>query len=291
MNKYIFNSLVLSVLYIPLLFTDTATGKPSVVRQVNDNYLQVFEKARYNYHRGCYVDAWVQFEDLVRQNPNHAMTFAYAGLCDKKLYLDPSEDIWRAKELINPDQPDYLFTRALLFYTNDEFEECERVLKKYLVDFPNDKYARQLLGLTQVNIGLPFEGLLTLNKLLKSEPDFYPAYLCKGYAHVGLGQYKDALVSFETFLRNDPNNLNALDAYAEGLASAGERDKAIAQLTKAVLMDSGYVYGWDRLGDLLIKTGNFKSARAAFLNAKKLNKWYGPAFAEGIDKKLSELPQ
>ncbi len=60
-----------------------------------------------------------------------------------------------------------------------------------------------------------------------------------------------------------------MDSYAEGLAAMGENDLTIAQLTKAVLLEPDFAYGWRHKGDIFRQSDELELAKRAYSNAKK----------------------
>jgi len=261
----------------------------SLNTELSNQYGKEFEDARFVFHRVYFEKASLLFENLIKKKQNHALTYAYAAMTDYMLFKDPTNNINKALSLSNKEDPNHLFTNALCSFAKDDFVNCELIIKEFLSINPNDRYALHVLGFTQNDLERPEDGLKTLSNLIKLHPDFFPAYNHIGYAHLKLNQNKDALNSFSQFLKNDRLNPSALDSYADGLTKIKDYDKAIAQLTKALLVQPNFAYGWKHMGDILEENGERELARYAYINAKKSAKYYGASFLKSLDKKINSI--
>jgi predicted Zn-dependent protease len=271
------------------MITSTCLGQLPVENENDSEYNAEFQQARHVFHRAYFEKASILIDGLLLKKQNHALAHAYAALADFMLYKDPSTHVNEAKKLIKNENHEDLFTTALLYFVSSDLLNCELTLKEFLQEFPDDPYGMHTLGFTQIDIGRSEDGLETLTALLQSHPDFFPAYNHLGYANLKLNQIDEAINYFKLFLESDSLNPSAYDSYADGLAHIGEYDKAIAQLTKAVLLEPNFAYAWFHMGDLLQLTGELKLAVHAYERAKTSASLYGDSFLKSLNKKINDL--
>lgn len=258
--------------------------------QTNDaGFEQDFENARLVFHRTDFEKASTLFDELIKQQKQHALSYAYAAMIDLMLYRNPAENIEKAKALSAKTDAEHSFTMALCSFADGDLADCELNMKVYLSQYRNDKYGMHVLGFTQRDLGRPKEGLKTLTDLINQHPTYYPAYNHIGYAHLSLQQNESALNAFEQFLESDRLNPSAFDSMAEVFAVMAAYDMAIANLAKAVLLAPKFAYGWKHMGDIFVQSGEAKLAIRAYEQAKKSSALYGADFVISVDKEITAL--
>jgi len=210
-------------------------------------------------------------------------------MIDMLLFKDPADNIQKAISISQETDSDHLFVLALCSFALGDYSDCELKLNSYLKDNPNDSFAWHVLGFTQIDQGRPQDGKNTLDKLLQIHPDYYPAYNHLGYAYLKLGEPKNAIESFENFLHADESNPSAHDSYAEGLVAIKEYDRAITHLTRAVLLEPKFAYGWNHMGDIFKESGENTLAGKAYEKAISSAILYGEDFISYVNKKIESL--
>jgi tetratricopeptide (TPR) repeat protein len=91
------------------------------------------------------------------------------------------------------------------------------------------------IGLATVYVdgqGETMQGVQLLLGLTREKPDHIPANLLLGKLSVQSGQYDKAIGRFETVLKQEPQNTEALYFLAEAYKGKGNKDKAIELLEK-----------------------------------------------------------
>jgi tetratricopeptide (TPR) repeat protein len=256
---------------------------------VNDGFEQDFDNARMVFHRTDFEKASMLFDELIKQQNQHALSYAYASMIDLMLYRNPTENIEKAKALSKKTDAEHSFAMALCSFANGDLADCELNMKVYLSQYRNDKYGMHVLGFTQRDLGRPKEGLKTLTDLINQHPSYYPAYNHIGYAHLSLQQNESALRALEQFVEIDSLNPSAFDSLAEVFSAMEAYDMAIANLAKAVLLAPEFAYGWKHMGDIFVQSGEAELAIRAYEHAKQSASLYGPDFVISVDKKITAL--
>jgi tetratricopeptide (TPR) repeat protein len=205
------------------------------------------------------------------------------------LYKNPDEMVAKVQDMIKKDNAADLFAQALLHFVESDFKSCESAMKNHLINKPDDPYALHVLGFTQIDDGRPEDGLETLLQLLDIHPDFFPALNHTGYAYLRLNQNDEAMKYFRLFLESDSLNPSAHDSYADGLESIGDYDKAIAHLSRAILLDPNFAYGWNHMGDIFKRIGEKEMAIYAYKMAKKAANLYGKDFISSMNEKIHDM--
>ncbi len=85
-----------------------------------------------------------------------------------------------------------------------------------------------------------------------------------------LGDYRGAMEQLNIACDVMPTNDKYLDAYAEAMFAANERDALTTTLTRATL-ERGRVADYTRLGEYAVRLGNLDEAQQAFRTAAKLD--------------------
>jgi predicted Zn-dependent protease len=105
----------------------------------------------------------------------------------------------------------------------DAFEQVLRIN-------PANDSARISLAECYFGTGEAMKGVVLLKEITGKDPENKAANLLLGQQGLVSGQYDKARQRFETVLKNDPKNLEAMLGLAEALKGLGEKEKAIALL-------------------------------------------------------------
>ena len=255
----------------------------------SDKGRELFNKARQVHQEAWFEKADDLFREAVAADSGIAVAYAYAGVLDYLLYRDPAANISKARELAkNLQGGERRMVDALVLYAERDYDGAETALKDVLEEFPGDPYARHRLGAAQVSAGRPGEGVETLRALLRDRPDYPGAWNHLGYGLLALEQTDEALDAFRNFMAASPGNPSAHHSYAEALAKSGEIDAAIGHLTRAVLIEPRFAYGWLHMGIIFLQEGAVTEARGAFEMAEQAGALYGAEFRDAVKRRLAE---
>lgn len=248
-------------------------------------------KARSTFHDVWFERADDLFSEIRLNDPDFALGFAYSAVIDSMLYRNAEKNSSRALALaVSAPKGEAQMTRALVAFSKGELEPAEEWLRKFLQAYPDDTYARHVLGFTLIDQKRPEEGVAELESVLEDAPSYYPAYNHLGYGLAALERREEALKAFRSFLDGSPMNPSAHDSVADGLHALGNRESAIAHLARSVLLEQRFAYGWRHLGDIYAKGGEEGLARRAYEMAITTAKQYGPDFMESVKKRINGLP-
>lgn len=256
-----------------------------------EDFEKKLEHARWVFHSTQFEKAYGLFDALIKENPDQAMPYAYAATIDMLLYKDATQNINNAKFVSKTTDTDHSFVLGLCHFANGELDECETRIQAFLGENPDDSFAYHILGFTRFDLGRPEEAKQTLEKLLEKDPAFYLANNHLGYAYLSLEQSDKAMQAFERFLEKEKLNPSAMDSFSEVLVAAKEYDKAIAFLSKAVLLEPDFAYGWKHMGDVFKQNGENELAIRAYEKAIESARLYGEAFTTSVKKSINKLKQ
>lgn len=265
-----------------------------VVAQSEDNeelgeYSQRFEHARSVFHSAYFEQASILFDHLLKEKPDHALLHAYMAFNNMMLYKDAGDHVEQAQSLSKPADDDHAIALALCEYVNGDLEACTVKIGEYLDKNPESDYGQHILGFTLTDLGKPEEGRNVLQKLIDNSPAYYQAYNHLGYSYLGLQENEKAKEAFDQFVKANPKNPSAYDSYAEALSALGKHDEAIASLTRALLLEPNFAYGWKHMGDILSQSEEKTLAIHAYTMAIKSSELYGDSFRKSMEKKIEKL--
>jgi tetratricopeptide (TPR) repeat protein len=228
--------------------------------------------------------------ELAEREPTVALVPAYRAVADKLLLRDPTANVATARALTHHDgDVPRRMVDALVGYAEHNYDAAEHALLDVLAAYPSDPYARHRLGSLFVGSGRADDAAEVLRALTADCPDYAPAWNHYGYALLELADVEGAQAAFTQFLTLCPDNPSAHDSMADLLAQRGEREAAIGHLTRAVLIEPNFAYGWLHIGDLVRDAGALQQARAAYARAAQCAEQYGPGLQEALDRRRSAL--
>ena len=157
--------------------------------------------------------AWYTAESARLENSEKTLTFA-ARLFLDNMKVEENPDLKRWKAL----QAEDLFQRSLKLNPANDSAEVG-IGEAYLYG-----------GIAAT----PMEGIIRIRKVAEKDSTNIYAQLSLGHASVASGQFDKAIARFETVLRQQPNNLEALLSLAEAYEQKGDKASAIAWYQKSL---------------------------------------------------------
>ena len=105
---------------------------------------------------------------------------------------------------------------------------------------------------------------------IRIKPDYAMAYINRGVAYAGKGQYDKAITDYTEAIRIDPDDAKACVNRGVVYGNKGQYDKAIADFTEAIRINPDYTDAYNGRGVAYRKLGNDVKAAADFAKAKEL---------------------
>lgn len=118
-----------------------------------------------------------------------------------------------------------------------------RCFNQALAINPDNDTTRIALAAAYIDgAGEVMQGVSILREITAKDPDNIPANLMLGRMSIQSGQLEKAVTRFETVLKQEPENREALYFLAEAYRGKGEKNKAIATLEKLkkIVNDPGF---------------------------------------------------
>lgn len=131
-------------------------------------------------------------------------------------------------------------TPAMQLWAARQAVDC---FEQALVINPKNDTTRIALAMGYMEgLGEPMKGVNILRGITAEKPNDIPANLMLGRLSIQSGQYDKAVERYETVLKQDPANREALYFMAEAYRGKGDKAKAIALLEqcKKIVNDPGF---------------------------------------------------
>ena len=251
---------------------------------------QEFEEARLVFHRAWFEEADGLLQAYLAECPDSALANAYLAVVDMLLYRDSDDRIRLALQAANvKNDGSSLFARAVANFAGGRLEDAETLLRQYLEIQPDDRYALHFLGFTLIDQDKAADGVRVLEDLLNSNPDYFAAKNHLAYGLLKTGDAESAIRVASEFVEADQGNPSAWDTKAQMLQSAGRSAEAIASLSRSVMLDDRFAYGFRHLGNVHASVGDNDSARAAYRQAIDAASQYGPEFVASVEALLAKM--
>jgi len=118
-----------------------------------------------------------------------------------------------------------------------EAREAAGLLEKAVTIQPDSETSQLALATAYIEgTGEPMKGVQILRQITAKRPDDIPANMLLGRMSIQSGQYDKAVKRFETVLKADPDNTEAVYFLAETYEGLGDKPKAIEMLEKVKKM-------------------------------------------------------
>ena len=169
-------------------------------------------------------------------------------------------------------------------------EAATNYLSALAVD-PEDFEANLNLAVTYIQLGRPRLGLPYAEKAVELNSQSQPAHANLGTIYLGLGRNADAVASYEDALSlgelERPIQLNLSEAYVDA-----RQYKKAARLLATLVKDQPDAWGYERLGYVHFKLGEYLKSESFYGESLKLDDTYLPALnGMGIAKMARYIDQ
>ncbi|MGB7442146.1 MAG: tetratricopeptide repeat protein [Coleofasciculaceae cyanobacterium] len=144
------------------------------------------------------------------------------------------------------------------------------------------------VGYSLYQLGQYEEALASYEKALEIKPDLHEAWYNRGVALYKLGRYEEAIASYEKALEIKPDNYAAWNNKGNALGELGRYEEAIASYERALEIKPDNYAAWNNRGNALGELGHYEEEIASYERALEIKPdddtaWYNKGIA------LSEL--
>src|SRR5713101_5404867 len=105
----------------------------------------------------------------------------------------------------------------------------------------------------------------------------------KGYRYLKAGEYKKAIKSFESVLKENPSNAMAYNNMGYSYRKLKQYDKALELYGKALMLDPNLAEAHEYMGEAYLELGNIAEAKQHLTILEKLN----PKLAEELRAEIA----
>jgi tetratricopeptide (TPR) repeat protein len=134
----------------------------------------------------------------------------------------------------------------------------------------NNPVAEQVFGFALALQGKEIEAIEHFDAALRVWPDYLPARLDRGIAHILAGQPDDAIADFQEALRLNPNSEKAYYQLAGALAYQKKLEEAKINYLQALRCQPEFAEAHSKLGKLLLLQGDRTNAMSHLYQAVKI---------------------
>ena len=106
------------------------------------------------------------------------------------------------------------------------------------------------------------QGIASLSRAIKSQPNFSEAYVNRGIAYAELGEFKNAIADYKQAIELNPKLTDAHYNLGNVLLQTGKEDAAIAAYTEALKLESNFAYALGNRAKSYEQTGDLEAAIA-----------------------------
>ncbi|MFN2577390.1 MAG: tetratricopeptide repeat protein [Pyrinomonadaceae bacterium] len=156
---------------------------------------------------GSSAEERAALEDLLQRNPQDANILSRLGNAYRRIDPIKSQGYYHRALQLDPKNPHYATGYAAALIQGRQFAEAEPILKGVIKSAPDDYTAHANLALALYEMKRFDESLREYEWLASARPEIAATYFFIATAHDNLGEYKQALDSYESFLsRADPTS-------------------------------------------------------------------------------------
>ena len=248
----------------------------------------LFQKARLAQARGNYQKALSLYNQLIKQNPQHAPALTNRALVWERMPAKNAaeqannrnhaeEDYLRALE-INPNLAETYNNLGALYMDEGRNGDAIAYFSQAIYYKPN--YFRALLNRATANskAGRYTDALNDFAAAAALRPNDPALLFNRAMAYVDMQKYEAADDDLSHAMAITPNNARLYVERARVLNKMGYPADAYDDLTQAISLKPDYALAYYYLGDLMYRNGDTSLALGAMVKAKELDSDYAPTY-------------
>ena len=249
---------------------------------------RLFQQAKLATSRGNYQKALSLYNQLIKQNPQHAPAFTNRGLIWERLPAKTEDDKAKNRHFaeqdylrsldLNPNQPETYNNLGALYMDMNQNGTAIGYFSEALARQPN--YFRALL-----NRATAYSKVGDLNKALQDfsvaaqqRPHDLALLFNRALAYFDAGKYEAAIDDFSHAIAFQPQNSRLYVQRARAFIKYGYPAEAYDDLTQAITLNPQEGMAYYYLADLMYRSGDTDFALGALRKAKEVFPKYAPAY-------------
>ncbi len=218
-----------------------------------------------------FVDEGLAFmREAVKADPSFALGHAALGYFSTDPKEVHRESVLAIKDLDNASPDEQLLILWMNGTKNGEIVTAIGAMNDLRAKYPNDKrLANMDAEWLCSNQGVYDRGEEVLEKVLKSDPRYYPALNNLAYCYAFDGKAQLAPPLMEQYVALLPNEPNPQDSYGEIERMLGNYPAALEHYQKSLVINPGFNASQVGIASTYALMGDQKNARAQYLVAEK----------------------
>lgn len=150
---------------------------------------------------------------------------------------------------------------SIMYFQDQDYQECKEVLEEALLRFPNEVSLLSLYGNVLKQLNYPEAAMNALQKAYKLKPEDLNTIVTLGIIYDELKQYSALDSLFDAALVIYPDNALLLNNYSYSLGERGiQLERALEMSRHAVELEPGNGAYLDTIGWIYFKLGNYQEA-------------------------------
>jgi len=260
----------------------------------------LFQKAKLAESKGNYPKALSLYNQLIKQNPNHAAAFTNRALVWERMPAKTAaekaknrafaeQDYLHAIDL-NPNQPETYNNLGALYMDLNRNADAIAYFSQAIDKNPS--YFRALVnrGTAYSKVGRLTEAITDFSAAAAIRPNDPSLLFNRALAYFDAGKYEQADNDLSHAIVMQPNNARLYLERARVLVKMGYPADAYEDLTQAIALKPGYALAYYYIGDIMYRNGDKDFALGALVKSKELASEYVPTYDLMGDMLAAEDP-
>jgi len=207
------------------------------------------------------------------------------------------------------DHPYFKAMKAMDFAMHGKFEEAKIEFEKALaldpdnIETKNDLWIAQdaldgkikretalslFIGIGSAEVGGYYGAIEEFTKAINNNPEYAPAYICRGNTYEAEGKYDEAIYDFNKALELKPKDVRALNSRAIAYESKKLYDKAISDYDKAIEIEPKTANTYYNKAGACKEAGRIHESIEAY---KKFIQYAPPKYASQIERAKKRIEE
>ncbi len=227
---------------------------------------------------GRWPEAAALYRDLLHKAPRHPPLLSGLGeILVKQGRCAEGLELLEQSVLLDPKQPEALFSRCMALVLLNRLEEAEACFAGLLALAPHHALAHNNRGNVLVALGRHDQALDSYRLAIAALPDYAEAHYNLGVAQLGLRRYSEALSGFDAAIALRPDYAQAYNNRGLALQGLQQPEAALASFRQAISNRAHYAEAHYNLGTLFLELKQFEAALDCFDAALALRANYAKA--------------